>query len=245
MTSSPIRILVTRTEPGASQQASALSEKGLQPVKLPLIEIEPVPFVLREDIPEVVIVLSAHAVWHGAEAIRRWGDAPQWLAVGAATASALEGMGIHATLPETESSEGLLETPELNHCAGRKVAILCGEAPRPLLQKTLRGRGAEVAEYFVYRRLPVKDFSDYHEHLSDVSAVIVSSVEGLQAFAKLWNSQQGSKSVMLCAGSIRIARAAVSCGFENLRLLKTQSGAALADALLEWLSRPLEGNWHE
>ncbi len=243
--SNAFRVLVTRTEPGASRQADALAAKGLQPVKLPLIEVEPVACSLGMDVPEVVVVLSAHAVRHGADVIARWGEAPVWLAVGKVTARALAQRGVHAGGPERESSEGLLEVPELVRCAGRKVAILCGESPRPLLRETLQERGAEVTEYHLYRRLPVKDISDYHEHLSDVSAVIVSSVEGLHAFADLWSTLQGSKSVMLCASSVRIARAAVSGGFENLRLLEAQTGAAMADAMLDWLSRPHEGIWHE
>ena len=245
MTSGPFRVLVTRTEPGASRQANALLANGLQPVKLPLIEIEPVTFALGEGAPELVIVLSVHAVRHGAEAIRSWGDVPSWLAVGKATARALEEMGIHAIVPERESSEGLLDLPELDRCADKQIAILCGESPRPLLRETLQERGAGVSEYHVYRRLPVKDISDYHEHLSELSAVIVSSVEGLHAFADLWKTRQGSNSVMLCAGSARIAQAAVSRGFDNIRLLETQSGVGLADALVDWLSRPHEGIWHE
>ena len=245
MTSGPLRVLVTRTEPGASRQANALLAKGLQPVKLPMIEIEPVTFALGKDLPEVVIVLSVHAVRHGAEAIQSWGDAHLWLAVGKATARALEEMGIHATVPERESSEGLLDMPELGQCADKQIAILCGESPRPLLRETLQERGVDVSEYQVYRRLPVKDISDYHEHLSELSAVIVSSVEGLHAFADLWKTHQGLSSVMLCVGSTRIARAAVSRGFKNLRLLETQSGVGLADALADWLSRPHEGIWHE
>lgn len=239
------RVLVTRTEPGASRQADALAAKGLQPVKLPLMEIEPVTCLLGRDLPEVVVVLSAHAVRHGADAIACWGQARVWLAVGKATARALEEMGVHAIWPDRESSEGLLEIPELVRCAGRKVAILCGESPRPLLKATLQERGAEVAEYHVYRRLPVKGISDYHKRLCDVSAVMVSSVEGLHAFADLWTTCGGPKSVMLCVGSARIARAGVSRGFENLRLLEAQTGTGIGDALLDWLSRPEEGVWHE
>ena len=245
MASGPFRILVTRTEPGASRQANALRARGLQPVKLPLIETEPVIFSLGKGVPELVVVLSAHAVEHGAEAIRRWGQAPTWLAIGETTAHALEGTGIQATRPNQESSEGLLETRELVHCQGRKIAILSGVSPRPLLREVLEKRGAEVAEYPVYRRLPVKDISDYHEHLSDVSAVIVSSVEGLHAFADVWRMRRGSNAVMLCVNSTRAARVAARLGFENLRISSTQSAARLADAVRQWLADPTEGRWHE
>lgn len=245
MNASPFRVLVTRTEPGVSRQAHALLAKGLQPVKLPLIEIEPVAFVLAKDVPEVAIALSAHAALHGAEAIRKWGDRPQWLAVGKATARALEAKGIQAAHPEEESSEGLLATPELTDCAQKTIAILCGASPRPLLGDTLRARGADVSEYYVYRRLPVKRISDYHEHFLGVSAVMVSSVEGLHAFAEIWRAGRGASSVMLCVNSIRAARAARLLGFDNLRLSRTQSPGQLADSVFEWLTNPNKGRWHE
>ena len=229
------RVLVTRSEPGASRQSEALRALGLEAIKLPMIAIEPVPCDLGRAVPDMVIVLSAHAVLHGRRAIDAWGGGATWFAVGSATANALKVLKVEATQPRLESSEGLLALAQLRECAGRRVAVLCGESPRPLLKETLSQRGAEVFEYPVYRRVPPTRVSDYHEHLLAASAVIVSSVEGLRAFDGLWHSLQGSKSVLLCVNSQRAEHVAMQFGYNNLRRLTSQSPAAVAQNLADWL----------
>ena len=231
-------VLVTRTEPGASRQSEALRSLGLEAIKLPMIAIEPVPCDLGREVPDLVIVLSAHAVLHGRKAIDAWGGSATWLAVGSATANALKALNIEAAQPRLEASEGLLALVQLRECAGRRVAVLCGESPRPLLKETLSQRGAEVLEYPVYRRVPLTHVSDYHGHLleaSAVSAVIVSSVEGLRAFDGLWCSLQGPRSVLLCVNSQRAEQVAMQIGYSNLRRLTSQSPAAVAQNLADWL----------
>ncbi len=231
------RVLLTRSEPGASRQARALAAYGLQPVKMPLIRIEPVAFALGDSMPDMVIVLSAHAVRHGARAITRWGQAADWFAVGEATARALRCHGIQAVCPERASSEGLLELAALRSPANRSVAILCGRSPRPLLERVLIARGAQVSEYQVYERLPVDGGSGYHAQLkaTEVHAVVVSSVAGVCAFSRLWKVCGGSPAVMLCVNSTRAAEAAAGLGFTNLRILESQSDTALGRALLDWV----------
>ena len=235
----PYRVLLTRTEPGASRQADALLEVGLEPVKLPLLKIEPVACQAADEVPELAVVLSAHAVTHGASVIRGWGNRPRWLAVGKATARALGEVGIAAAHPARESSEGVLALQALEACRGQRVGILCGESPRPLLRQALVARGAHVSEYPVYRRLPLEPISDYHAHMTNLSAVVVSSVEGLRVFADLWNEfwneHGGARSVLLCVKSKRIAELARELGFDKVRVSSRPTGGGLAHELAGWL----------
>ena len=208
---------------------------GLAPVKLPVLTIEPVPCEVDEDVPDVAVVLSAHAVAHGGNVLSAWGSGPEWLAVGKATARALSEVGVHARRPARSSSEGLLALDVFEACEGLHVGILCGESPRPLLAEALTGRGALVSEYPVYRRLPLKPKSDYHAQLSSVSAVVVSSVDGLQAFHDLWNEARGADSVMLCVNAERIADKAHQLGFTDVRVSAAANGAGLGQELVKWL----------
>ena len=235
------RVLLTRTEPGATRQADALSAAGLQPVKLPLLKIEPVPCEVPGEIPDVVIVLSAHAVAHGANIIEAWGDGANWLAVGKATARALAEVGIHAISPARESSEGILASEALAALQDRRVGVVCGESPRPLLRETLIDRGAHLIECPVYRRLPVRRNSDYHAHLANLSAVVLSSAEGLRVFADLWNDFCREKSVMLCVKSERIADLARRLGFKDVRTSTGTTGMALAHELAGWILQAEKG----
>lgn len=74
-------------------------------------------------------------------------------AIGAATARALDDVGLPATLtPDRMDSEGLLALPALQSMAGRNVIVLRGNGGRELIADTLRERGAEVTQVEVYRR---------------------------------------------------------------------------------------------
>ncbi len=229
------RVLVTRTEPGATRQAEALREAGLEAVKLPLLEIEQVPCPVPSAVPEIAIALSAHAVTRGGEFITAWGTGPTWLAVGKATARVLAQAGIEAEHPARESSEGLLAVRALADCQGRSVGILCGEHPRPLLRKALVAKKAHVTEYPVYRRLPLARNSDYHAHFANLSAVVVSSIEGLQVFAELWDRHSDAESILVCVNSDRAAVRARALGFDDVRTALAPTGAGLAQEVCGWL----------
>ncbi len=231
------RVLLTRTEPGASRQAQALCEAGFEPVKLPLLDIEPVACQVPSETPDIAIALSAHAVTHGSELIAAWRNRPTWLAVGKATARSLAEAGIDTIHPSRASSEGLLALHALAGCRGCQVGILCGESPRALLREVLTAKGAHVTEYPVYRRLPLERNSDYHAHFANLSAVVVSSVEGLQIFTEMWNTYRDAAPVVLCVNSERVAMRARELGFDDVRIAPEPTGRGLARALAGWLRR--------
>lgn len=233
----PHKVLVTRSEPGASQQANALRAEGLQPITMPLIEIVPLTCEPRGAIPEIAIALSPHAVRHGTLAISTWRNTTKWLAVGSATADALKSQRIDAAYPDESSSEGLLALPQLQECDAKRISVLCGESPRPLLKEALTQRGARVSECPVYKRVGLTGFSRQHDRAREASAVILFSLEGLQVFAELWKAVAGASSVMLCVNSRRAQSGASRLGFDTLRLLSSQSHQVVAKEVANWLSQ--------
>src|SRR5262249_46534756 len=158
----PRRVLITRSQPGASALANALEAAGFACEVAPVIEIERIGtdmdtlHALAEQ--HVVIFTSAHAVEHAFALI----DSARlslparatWIAIGAATASALARYGIEATTPGVASSEGVLAMPVLARIDGQSVLIVGGAGGRRALDAGLHARGARVARVTVYRRRP-------------------------------------------------------------------------------------------
>jgi uroporphyrinogen-III synthase len=121
-----MRVIVTRPREQAGPLADSLRQAGFEPILCPLIEIEPI-----DDGPievagyDWVIVTSGN----GAEQLarRHLGYLPRVAAIGAATAAALETVGIHADfVPTTPSQESLVA--ELPRPTGRVLFVGAEEA---------------------------------------------------------------------------------------------------------------------
>lgn len=157
------QVLVTRPAVDANTLLTRLPELGASAVHAPLLVIDPLPPTDEEpgvvadlDRIDFVIVTSRNAVRHGmprlADRWPQWPVGQQWIAIGRATASALDSFGIRAITPADERSEGLLALPTLQDVAGRRVLLLGGEGGRGMIGQTLAARGARVTRLDVYRR---------------------------------------------------------------------------------------------
>lgn len=187
-----LRVLVTRPAAQAESLCQLLTARGADVQLLPLQTIAPArqPAALARALEtardaEAWIFTSVNAVEHARALL-----SPPWpraIAVGAATAAALERLGVAVALPaERYDSEGLLAMPELQQVAGRRYALIAGEGGRTLIADTLRARGAEVTRLEVYRRI---DLPYPPEQVAAALAVadvaIVSNGEGLAHLARL------------------------------------------------------------
>jgi uroporphyrinogen-III synthase len=241
----PSRLLITRSEPGASALAAALEAGGYPTVVAPLVAIEPCRSPENEQLAasldrfDVVICLSAAAVEHGVPVLtRHWPTLPaalRWIAVGRATAYALRAHGLRAEVPVDETSEGLLSLPVLAAAAGRRVLVLCGAGGRTLLADTLRARGAVVRRLECYRRrspsgAPLRAAG---ADPAQIDAIVVSSGEAADLLAQQWQAAGGAPDVLVIAPSTRVADVLRKHGFACIRV----SDGASADAVLAALSR--------
>ena len=80
-------------------------------------------------------------------------------------------------------SEALLELPELQDVAGKRIVIFRGEGGRELLGDELRRRGAEVVQVASYRRgKPDADAVVLLKHWENrtLDAITITSSEGLR-----------------------------------------------------------------
>jgi len=244
MTDSGATVLVTRTEPGASELAEALRAVGHAVHCVPVLEILPLDDaewrdVMRElDRFAIVICVSAHAARFALERIdAEWKQRPEltWIAVGAATARALAERGIAAQRPETESSEGILALAPLSRVVGQRVLICAGRGGRPLLAEELSGRGARVTSLVLYERVavPVARLAAKLRDGVVIGAVVVSSADGARAFAPAWRAVGGDEGIVVVAPSERVAGELRSLGFRRV----TIAGGAGAGATIEALRK--------
>jgi uroporphyrinogen-III synthase len=132
--SKPLRVIVTRAQGQTEPLARRIEQLGLEVVRCPLIELQPIgPAQLDVEGYDWVVVTSPFAA---RELLRRASDAlSNVAAIGPGTAAALADGGVEpALVPTVSTQEGLLA--ELPHPAGR-VLFAGAERARPLLAEQL------------------------------------------------------------------------------------------------------------
>jgi uroporphyrinogen-III synthase len=230
------RVLVTRSEPGASSLAAALAAAGIEAVVYPVLAIRPIdPRTVERTVAALpkwstAIFLSVHAVTYGlAPLSRKDGGERTWLAIGRSTAQALLERGIDARFPEDERSEGILALPELDSVKGRSIVIVAGRGGRELIASTLSARGANVTTLAVYERAA----SDVRPQVdtANVGAAVLASAEGAAAFARLWKTVGDLRELRVVVPSERVADAARKLGFVNVIRSSGASNDAVVAAL--------------
>jgi uroporphyrinogen-III synthase len=167
--SRPPRVLVTRSSRQASQLAAQLRAAGAEPILVPAIELaEPTSnaaldqALARLEAFDWLLFTSANAVEFFARrlALVRTGlpSGPKVAAIGAATARALEAVGLRADLiPPQAVAESLAEAllPHARRPDGSPshLLLLRAEVAREVLPHTLRSAGAELTIAPVYRNI--------------------------------------------------------------------------------------------
>lgn len=195
-----LRVIVTRAGEQLEPLARRLEALGLEVVRCPLIELEPIgPTHVAVDGYDWVVVTSPFGA---RELLRRArGTLPNVAAIGPGTAAALAEGGVEpALVPEVSTQEGLLAvfpTP-----AGR-VLFAGAERARPLLADKL---GADVV--LLYRTSALRP-----EPLPEGDLVVLASASAAEAFAALG-----------------LELPAVSIGPETTRVAATAGVAVVAEA---------------
>lgn len=190
-----LHVVVTRPAGQAAHLAEALVNLGARPVLYPVLAIfdvedrQPVlDAAVRLDSIDLACFVSPNAVEKALSvmlAIRSWPAQLRAATVGKSSEMALARFGITNIVAPRErfDSEALLELPELQDMAGKRVVIFRGDGGRELLGDTLRQRGAEVEYVTCYRRgRPDLDPAPLLKLWAEsrLDAVTVTSSEGLR-----------------------------------------------------------------
>ena len=248
MTRAPLAglgVMVTRPAEQAEPLCRLLQAQGAEVRRLPLLAIEParaVPPLLQlfDDARDAQawIFTSRNAV----RCARRL-DAGRWpqrlYAVGAATAAALEELGLPAAIPPAGlySGESLLEHPGLQQPAGQHFLLVTGAEGLGSIAAGLRGRGATVSVAEVYRRQPVAHApAQVTEALRGSAAILITSGEALRQLLAL--TPEPVRELLLrrklVLPSARVVEQALESGFESPLVPEQVSDAAYLRCLERW-----------
>ncbi|MDM3871737.1 uroporphyrinogen-III synthase [Porticoccus sp. W117] len=242
---------------GSDEFIEQLAATGANPLHLPVMRIDPfvVPLTAEsasepvEQIKttvmalanyQVVIFFSRPAALLGADWIDHyWPQLPvglQFFAVGDSTRQVLAEQGVDAQVPShTQTSEGLLALPELQHLQDTKILICKGERGREFLADQLQQRGAQVDELNLYRRSPTnKHQEDIVRALQNgLNAVVAHSAELLESLlSQVPTVLHGDLFALpLVVPSERIADIATGKGFVNLQVANSAVPGDMVSAL--------------
>ena len=198
-----VTVLVTRPVHQAEDFCGLVEEAGGVALRFPVIEIQALELteadhMVLQQPSDCMIFISANAVRLGIELINR--NFPgrlktsRIMAIGRATADALELQGVKADLvpPSPYNSEALLGMPEMRAVKGRSFTIIKGKGGREYLTEQLRLRGGNVHGIDVYVRVRPEADNNVLARLSESDAAIVAitSVKGLHYLFDLASGPQ-------------------------------------------------------
>ncbi len=243
-------ILVTRPSPAGEELVSRLRALGQVAYSFPLIEFSPgrqlerLPDLLADlRTDDLVFILSQHVVQYANPLLAKngigWPEKLSWFAIGRTTALAFHTVShLPVRYPlDRETSEVLLQLPELQNIAGKRALILRGNGGRAILGETLAARGANVEFCECYQRnARIYDGTEeaFRWRERGISTLVVTSGEMLQQLYALipeWYRNNWLLHCQLVVVSERLAILARDLGWQAIRIADNADNDALLRAL--------------
>lgn len=238
-------ILITRPGLKGAELGLLIEAHGGSATHFPTIAFLPSPDV--EAFQEAMLHLNSQdwLIFVSPQAVRAMSGfmpitlgAAKFAAVGAGTAALLTQAGYSvAACPSKEwSAEGLLQLPEFQSVAKKKIAIIRGAGGREILEKVLTARGAHVLSVLAYQRvLPDVDVTPYLTLLQQnkINAIVCTSFEGVKNLKILFGSDAWPqlKIIPLVVVSERIKLLAQDLGFQTIWVARNASHEAILEIL--------------
>ncbi len=243
------RILVTRPVHQAENLCQLIQQKGGIALRYPTLEIvsfneQNLATFLVKKLSKAhwIIFTSVNAVNFALKGnsgkIRQFAKV-SIVAIGKATAQALEASGINVNLVPEEgfNSEALLAMPEMQKIEGSEILIVRGQGGREKLAKELTARGAIVEYLEVYKRvIPDHDNTEINDLLDsdNLTAIVLTSGEALENLLAMIDIkyQMALKTIPLVVISDRIKGLAVGMGFNRVAVSANPSDEAIINTIM-------------
>lgn len=255
-------LLNTRPKHQAEGLNALLADAGIEALSCPLIEIDWLmpkesfhneSSALQNDYDRAVFT-SANAVtgwlcWQQSSPANRI-SFKQGIAIGQATQNKARQNHIDLTCLSEQKfdSEHLLQHPSMQDLKGQRILLVTGENGRQKLPQTLKQRGAQLDEFFVYRRQPAPFCAvQWQQFLASKQPVLL--ISSLQAWQQLKSqlvthyqlkdlfSEQGETQIWQAIDAVlvyseRIANQLVEDGYNgHIQILSTQSDQGVLQAI--------------
>ena len=203
--------MILRPEPGASATAERASAMGLEPVVMPLFEVQPVDWQTPDAGSfDALLLTSANAVRHGGEGLLKLRGLPVY-AVGHASAEAAREAGFDIASTGDAGVERLLGSIE----SDLRLLHLCGE------HRTETDAKQAISAIPVYRARELPIPNDFHRIKGQVAAVHSPRAGGRLAEVAI------DRSTVRIAAISEAAASAAGRGWERCEAADTPDEAAL------------------
>lgn len=150
----------------AKELTHCLTQAGVSVFELPLLALQPRPYTqdLKQQFQQLehvqaIVVVSPTAVEIGMQYLQQSQlglsalSQVEWIAVGQKTADVLAQYGVEASVPEVETSEGMLALPLFSQRYDlKKIAFWRGLGGRQFMMQQCQQRGLEVLNILLYQR---------------------------------------------------------------------------------------------
>lgn len=251
-------VVVTRPAEQAQHLAGLIKDAGGVALLFPVLTIADIEdkaplasAAARLEEFDLAVFVSPNAVLRALPTLlasRAWPKSTRVATVGKGSERTLERFGIADVIaPRSRfDSEALLELPEMQQMAGRRVLIFRGDGGRELLGETLTARGASVEYLSCYRRgKPDASAAPLAALWSrgELDALIVTSSEGLRNLCEMLDDSGRASlaSTLLFAPHQRIAEEARRLGLARVVLAEPGDDGLIA-ALIAHFSADRHGN---
>ncbi|WP_189405537.1 uroporphyrinogen-III synthase [Alteromonas halophila] len=226
----------------------AFRQAGLDTLGVATTDIESLPeqeaalseHLMRGTLPDLLIVTSVFAARALNRCIEhcpnrlRVSDLPV-IAVGMATADCLTPVFKRVTMPQTQTSEGILALPALACANCQHIVIIKGEGGRDALRATLTARDKQVSTFCVYRRTMLeRPVTTAGAQISEVSGIIATSEQLATQLLQHYPPHE-----LRCLPWLTVSeRVADSLRTQGVKDISVCAGAS-DSALIEWI----KNNW--
>lgn len=184
-----------------------------------------------------VIVTSTVAAEQCVLMKEQWPQKVCFFAVGASTGRILQQAGLAVVIPQEARTEGLLALPQLNNVVNQCVIIMKGFGGRELLHDILTARGANVAEWEVYKRVKLDaPVSTQDWRAEQIRCIIATSGEVIQAAFEYFEASW-LKTLSWIVVSQRTAEIASKLGVTEIDISKDASDQALIQCAQQLVNR--------
>lgn len=221
------RVWITRTEPGASQLGSFLSEAGFPSTVAPVVKIQSIKGPPPSGRFDCWILVSYHAIQSALDL--GWTPSGICAAIGPSTEEALRGHPCSTIVPDKHTSEGLYDLLRNRLAPSARICLISGRGGRGDLEDWLRSDDYEVIRWIVYERR----YQSPQVNASDFDIVVASSAFVLSKILSTFRLQQlcADQYPTLVVPSERIAMNAREMGFSDVKTSEGASNTAVLNAL--------------